>query len=249
MTNLAAWLKDQARPLDEVMLNQAARDLACLQAARSGVPAIAPTTDDRQKVRSEAKLIRPHPDWRLDDWSLECAAIHWIPRGALDAAEPAEAVVRWALKMAGDARFPSDAPAFDNRCLDRLLATIGEAGRSRIDDFGARRHLSTTAQDRVPCARSTATSHRTETRQCAPAACRRLARRHVEGERVTLLDRHVSCVPTWRHCLGRAIAETADAPLTACRQEHTDWPADPSSMTRLRRQMPTTGALHRPEEN
>ena len=79
------------------------------------------------RIVAEARLIRPHADWPEDDWSAVSAHVHNIPRAALDAAEPAEAVARWLIYRIGRTTPVSDAPEFDQRWLDRLTATVGGA--------------------------------------------------------------------------------------------------------------------------
>lgn len=85
-------------------------------------------------VAFESKLIQPNPDWSLDDWSEESAAVHNIPFNELSTAEPAADVAHWLKETVGDDVLVSDAPEFDQRWLDRLIATIGEPAR-QIDGF------------------------------------------------------------------------------------------------------------------
>ncbi len=89
---------------------------------------------EQQGVVVESKLIQPDPDWLLDDWSEKSATVHNIPFSALKMAEPAVDVARWLKEIVGDNILVSDAPEFDRRWLDRLLATLGEPAR-QIDDF------------------------------------------------------------------------------------------------------------------
>jgi DNA polymerase III subunit epsilon len=86
--------------------------------------------DHKQKIRSEARLIRPHESWPLDDWSERSAEVHKIPFQDLEAADPAVEVARWAASLAGFARLVVDAPAHDGMWLNRLMQTI-----NRADDF------------------------------------------------------------------------------------------------------------------
>lgn len=81
---------------------------------------------EQQGVVVESKLIQPEPDWSLDDWSEESAAVHNIPFADLKTAEPAEDVACWLKEILGDNILVSDAPEFDQRWLDRLFATLGD---------------------------------------------------------------------------------------------------------------------------
>lgn len=83
------------------------------------------------RVITESKLIRPRPEWDLEDWSPVSAEIHGIELSELRNAETADEVSRWLLEVVGEAVLVSDAPEFDQRWLDRLL---GEAGPT-IRDF------------------------------------------------------------------------------------------------------------------
>ena len=86
-------------------------------------------------IVSAGKLIRPDPSWPETAWSDESAQVHRISRADLDAADPAPQVARWAIERIGDALLIADAPEFDQRWLDRLLATIPDAPPLRILDF------------------------------------------------------------------------------------------------------------------
>lgn len=89
---------------------------------------------EQQDVVVESKFIQPDPAWSLDDWSEESAAVHNIPFADLKSAEPAVEVARWFKEIIGDNILVSDAPEFDQRWLDRLLATLNEPTK-QIDDF------------------------------------------------------------------------------------------------------------------
>ncbi|CTQ48094.1 exonuclease, DNA polymerase III, epsilon subunit family [Jannaschia donghaensis] len=86
-------------------------------------------------ISQTGRLIRPDPAWSETAWSPESAEVHRIPRSALDDADPAADVARWATDAIGDAVLISDAPEFDQRWLDRLLATRPGAPTLRIQDF------------------------------------------------------------------------------------------------------------------
>ncbi|QPH53962.1 hypothetical protein [Pontivivens ytuae] len=88
-------------------------------------------------VASTGWLIQPDPSWDEADWSPASAAVHGIPRPALEAAVPAAEVAAWAREVIGDAVLLSDAPTFDQRWLDRLLAAGGIGEGPKIHDLDA----------------------------------------------------------------------------------------------------------------
>ena len=92
---------------------------------------------DGDEIRSAAKLIRPEPNWSPSAWSRASAAIHKIPREALDDADTAADVAHWAIDLIGELTLISDAPAFDQYWLDRLLETAPGLPRPEILGFDA----------------------------------------------------------------------------------------------------------------
>lgn len=86
-------------------------------------------------VHSEASLIRPDPTWREDKWAATSAAVHGIPRQALDDAPSAPEVAQWAMDWIGSRRAVSDAAEFDGLWLGRLLTTLDPAPRLPWIDF------------------------------------------------------------------------------------------------------------------
>ena len=90
---------------------------------------------EQGEARSEAQLIRPHPDWDEDAWSAESAEVHRIPRPALDRAWPAERVAAWAAQRMAGQVVVADAPEFDGRWLRTLLATEPGLAAPRLADF------------------------------------------------------------------------------------------------------------------
>lgn len=92
---------------------------------------------ESDEIRSIGKLIRPEPTWPQSTWSRASAAIHKIPRAALNDADPAADVAHWAIDLIGDQTLVSDAPAFDQYWLDRLLETAPGLPRPEIVDFDA----------------------------------------------------------------------------------------------------------------
>lgn len=89
------------------------------------------------QVHSGSCLIRPDPGWSPDAWSPASAAVHGIPRSALDDAEPALAVARWAVATIADRVPVSDAPELDQHWLNCLIDTDPTLGRPVIRDFDA----------------------------------------------------------------------------------------------------------------
>jgi DNA polymerase III epsilon subunit-like protein len=83
------------------------------------------------EIRVPSSLIRPRPEWPMSAWSAESAAIHGIPLDALASAPSAEAVAQDFGRLLSGARVLSDAPAFEQLWLDRLLAKPGP----RVEDF------------------------------------------------------------------------------------------------------------------
>ena len=72
------------------------------------------------EVRSDGRLIRPHPDWNMKHWSPASAEVHGIPLEQLhDEGHPAEEVAAW---LAAELRGAgvSDAPEYERRWIGRL---------------------------------------------------------------------------------------------------------------------------------
>ncbi len=76
----------------------------------------------------KAMLIKPAPEWSLDDWSLEAEALHGISQKMLmdEGVEPKEACERLNSALAGKIIY-SDAPDWDGFWLYRLF----QAGKMR----------------------------------------------------------------------------------------------------------------------
>jgi DNA polymerase III epsilon subunit-like protein len=132
------------------------------------------------EARSRASLIRPDPHWPEDAWSPQSAEIHGIPRSALDAAPPAAEVAAAFLPLLRSARLVSDAPEYDQRWLDRLVAVTPESAALRIADFDILAHSSfaTRALDWVY-----ESLNRSRAPHRAEADARRLARAWMAGAR------------------------------------------------------------------
>lgn len=78
--------------------------------------------DHRIEMRST--LIRPRPEWPASEWSPESAAIHGMPREALDAAPSADMVATEYATLLARRPVLSDARLYDERwwcCLAVLL--------------------------------------------------------------------------------------------------------------------------------
>lgn len=84
-----------------------------------------------QHVIVQSKLIRPRPEWPVDDWSNTSGEVHGISKAELKDADTADDVALWLVETVGTRTLVSDAPEFDQRWLDRLLAEPGP----KIEDF------------------------------------------------------------------------------------------------------------------
>jgi len=82
--------------------------------------------DEKGKLRSNSRLIKPHPQWPESAWSNASEAVHGIRREELDTAEEAQDVAIWLAGQLAGKRILSDAAEFDGRWLCRLMATIGQ---------------------------------------------------------------------------------------------------------------------------
>lgn len=89
-------------------------------------------------VRSS--LIRPDASWPQSAWSEQSAAVHRIPRSALDAAPPAWQVARDYSALMRDRVVLSDAPDFDGAWLQRLVDLDNGAAPIDLRDFDAAAH-------------------------------------------------------------------------------------------------------------
>lgn len=87
------------------------------------------------EIASVSQLIRPDPGWSDDHWSSQSAAVHGIPRRALDAAPTAGEVAQWTMDQMADRIAVSDAPSYDGRWLTMLLRIVDPEPRVRIVDF------------------------------------------------------------------------------------------------------------------
>ncbi|MCE6959221.1 hypothetical protein LAZ40_09170 [Cereibacter sphaeroides] len=81
--------------------------------------------DGTGKPAGWSSLICPHPDWPRSEWSPASADVHGIRADWLEAAPPAAAVAQEFVTRLAGRTLVSDAPEFEVRWLDRLLATIG----------------------------------------------------------------------------------------------------------------------------
>lgn len=77
------------------------------------------------RVITDARLIRPQPDWPLSAWSPMSEAVHGIPFDMLlSEGQDAAQVARWYLRMTADASVVSDAAKFERQWLRPLLASL-----------------------------------------------------------------------------------------------------------------------------
>lgn len=90
--------------------------------------------DEREKLRSTSKLIKPPLQWPAADWSKASERIHGIRREELETAEEAKDVARWLAKQLIGKRILSDAAEFDGRWMQRLMATFS---RDRIYEISS----------------------------------------------------------------------------------------------------------------
>ena len=87
-------------------------------------------------AHAEARLIRPHPGWDPAGWTEDSAAVHGIPRAALESAPPPAEVAAWLLDLLAGRRAWSDAPMSDWRWLNELTDAAGLGwGAVRLGDY------------------------------------------------------------------------------------------------------------------
>lgn len=88
-------------------------------------------------IGSDARLIKPEPQWDTSTWLPESEAVHGISKQQLDhKGQAPELVAQWVLDSVGEASaVVSDAPSHDQRWLDLLLATIGKKNVVQLVDF------------------------------------------------------------------------------------------------------------------
>lgn len=87
------------------------------------------------EVRTWSSLIRPAPDWAIDDWSPQSASVHGISLSELMDAPSVTEVAEAFFKILEGRRLVSDAPEFETRWLDRLLRAAGRAENPSVEDF------------------------------------------------------------------------------------------------------------------
>lgn len=87
------------------------------------------------QIEMRSSLIRPRPEWPASEWSPESAAIHGIPREALNSAPSADAVAtEYAALLAGRLVL-SDARLYDERWWRRLAVLLDPVQDVVIRDF------------------------------------------------------------------------------------------------------------------
>ena len=77
------------------------------------------------KVIVHNRLIKPRSEWPESDWNPQSAKVHGILRSELDGADSADDVSKWLLEAVGGRVLVSDAVAFDQIWLNRLLDDEG----------------------------------------------------------------------------------------------------------------------------
>ncbi len=93
--------------------------------------------DRNLEVQTYHSLIQPVPEWPEHAWSPASAAVHNIPRCALDTAPGVTEVAQELLKALDGRIALSDAPPFERHWLDRLLVAAGVTDHVTIEDFDA----------------------------------------------------------------------------------------------------------------
>lgn len=91
--------------------------------------------DERQKLRTASKLIKPHPSWPMEAWSTRSQRVHGITLDELKGAEDAAEVAKWALGRLEGSLLLSDAAEFDQRWLSVLMATIGQRDVLKVESI------------------------------------------------------------------------------------------------------------------
>ena len=89
------------------------------------------------EVQIYQSLIKPVPEWPEHAWSPASAAVHNIPRRALDTAPDVTEVAEGLLKALDGRIALSDAPPFERHWLDRLLVAARVTDHVAIEDFDA----------------------------------------------------------------------------------------------------------------
>lgn len=87
------------------------------------------------EIQTFDSLIRPSHEWPEHAWSPASAAVHGIPRRDLDAAPDATTVVQNLLHALDGRIALSDAPAFDQAWLDKLVAASDCTEAFQLRDF------------------------------------------------------------------------------------------------------------------
>ena len=90
------------------------------------------------RVVSNGSLIRPHPDWSLDEWDELAEEVHHLTMADLigEGRPACDFAADIAAKLAG--RFiVSDAAAYDTAFLHRLLALLSDPPAVHITDIAA----------------------------------------------------------------------------------------------------------------
>lgn len=138
-TTFAAAVAQPARPL--VFL-----DIEACGLARGSWPLeIGLAWIDAGRVRSEAHLIAPRPEWDLNLWCGRAASVHGIRLSDVLSARPAEEIAALTDRLAG-CEVVSDNPGWDQRWFDLLrggcrprvqLTRMREAVRKRLSDRAA----------------------------------------------------------------------------------------------------------------
>jgi DNA polymerase III epsilon subunit-like protein len=93
--------------------------------------------DHNLEVQTYHSLIKPVPEWSEHAWSPASAAVHNIPRRALDEAPDVTEVAEGLLKVLGGRIALSDAPPFERHWLDILFTAASVTDQVTIEGFDA----------------------------------------------------------------------------------------------------------------
>lgn len=92
-------------------------------------------TLEGNRITAWSSIIKPAPEWPLEDWSRQSEAIHGISQAELWSAPDARLVADEFIDLAGDRQLVSDAPEYDQVWLDRLVEQSSREFHSNILSF------------------------------------------------------------------------------------------------------------------
>lgn len=92
-------------------------------------------TLDGNRITTWSSIIKPAPEWPLQDWSNQSEAVHGISQAELWNAPDAWRVADEFADFAGARQLVSDAPNYDQVWLDRLIEQSSREFHSSILSF------------------------------------------------------------------------------------------------------------------